>query len=203
LQSAQVSYKQGGLVMKKRGLLLGCVLSMSICANAAPLKLQSVYSKITEGPDCAYEQSATEESDIKYDCPGPVAGVRTLLHRGGDYDHLAVFIDGQQFSLWEPMVSVGAWAGIGNKKGVVEWLFIGRKPLSRSTLKALIVRFEGTRVNADGEAAGTRSELAVFELNAGKLCWKGNFADNAAARRAVLNADCKAPLNPAEPDSAG
>ncbi len=191
--------------MKKDSLLLGCAFSLLLYANAAsaaPAKLQSVYGKITDRPDCAYEVSATEENDLMYDCPGPVAGVRTLLHRGGDYDHLYLFIDGQRFSLWEPMVSVGAWAGVGNKKGVVEWLFAAGNPRSRAKLKAFIVRFEGTRLNADGEAAGTRSQLAVFGLSAGGLCWKGNFADNVTARQAVVNAACEAPLNPTEPDSA-
>jgi hypothetical protein len=192
--------------MKQRGLFLGFTFSLLLCANAAsaaPPKLQSVYGKITDGSDCAYEVSATEDNDLMYDCPGPVADVRTLLHRGADWDHLYVFVDGQRFSLWEPMVSVGAWSGVGNKKGVVEWLFAPGKPRSRAKLKAFIVRFEGTRLNADGEAGGTNSQLAVFDLNAGNLCWKGNFADNASARKAAVNADCKAPLVPSEPESPG
>lgn len=192
--------------MKQRGLLLSCGLSITICANAAsaaPPKLQSVYGKITDGPDCAYEASAFEESELMYDCPGPVAGVRTLLHRGADWDHLYLYADGQRYSLWEPMVAVGSWSGVGNKKGVVEWLFAPGKPRNRAKLKAFIVRFEGTRLNADGEATGTRSQLAVFDLNAGNVCWKGNFADNASARKAAVSSACKAPLVPSEPTSPG
>jgi hypothetical protein len=193
-----------GAEMTRRILLSGCALAFTICASAAsaaPTKLQAVYGKITDGPDCAYEQSATEENDLMYDCPGPVAGVRTMLHRGGDYDHLYMLIDGQRFSLWEPMVAVGAWSGVGNKKGIVEWLFTSGKPLNRSKLKAFIVRFEGTMLNADGEATGTRSQLAVFGLSAGSLCWKGNFPDNATARKAAINEDCRAALNPSEPET--
>lgn len=192
--------------MTRKFLLSGFALGLSVCAtvaSAAQPTLQSVYGKITDGPDCAYEQSATEENDILYDCPGPVSGVRTLLHRGGDWDHLYLFIDGQRFSLWEPMVAVGTWSGVGNKKGIVEWLFANGKPRSRSNLVGLIVRFEGTVLNKNGDATGTRSQLAVFDLNAGAYCWKGNFAGNAAARRAVTTATCKAILEATEPDSTG
>jgi hypothetical protein len=189
--------------MRRHILIRCCALGLLICANAAtaaPPKLQSVYGKVTDGPDCAFEESATDENDTMYDCPGPVDGVRTLLHRGGDWDHLSLSVDGQRYSLWGPMVEVGSWSGVGNDKGVVEWLFTPGKPRNRAKLKAFIVRFEGTRLNADGEATGTNSQLAVFDLNVGRLCWKGNFADNASAREAAATAVCKAPLVPAEPD---
>ena len=178
--------------------------SLLICASAAsaaPSKLQSVYGKITDGPDCAYEQSATEENDIAYDCPGPVSGVQTLLHRGGDWDHLHLFVDGKRYSLWEPMIAVGSWSGVGNKKGVAEWLFMAGKPRNRATLKAFIVRFEGTRMNADGEARGNNSQLAAFDLSPGALCWKGNFATNVAARRAVTDGACKTMLEASDPET--
>ena len=72
----------------KAGILPSVLLAGSaLCADfafAASPGLQAVYGQITDGPDCAYEQSATEENDNLYDCPGPVAGVRTLLHRGDD-----------------------------------------------------------------------------------------------------------------------
>jgi hypothetical protein len=190
--------------MRWKFLLSGFALGLSVCAiaaSAAPPTVYSVYGKITDGPDCAFEQSATEENDVMYDCPGPVPGVRTLLHRGGDWDHLYLFIDGQRFSLWEPMVAVGIWSGVGNKKGLVEWLFVTGKPRSRARLKALIVRFEGTLIDKNGDANATRSQLAVFNLNAGKLCWKGNFATNAAARTAVANAACKSDITVSEPES--
>jgi hypothetical protein len=174
--------------------LLASIVALAEPASAA--RLQSVYSKITDGADCAFEQSATEESDLMYDCPGPVAGVSTLLHRGADWDHLYLSIDGQSYSLWAPMVTVGSWSGLGNKKGLVEWLFTPGKPRNRAQLKALIVRFEGTMLDADGNAKRTRSQLAVFGLSAGSLCWKGNFGDNAKARAAVATTACKAPLEP-------
>lgn len=190
--------------MKSDGYLKYSVLGLLLCTSgalASPAKLQSVYGKITDGRECAYEQSATEEKDILYDCPGPVAEVRTLLHRGDDWDHLYLTIDSHRYSLWEPMVAVGTWSGVGNKKGVVEWLFAAGKPRSRAKLKSLIVRFEGTVLNADGEAKGTRSQLAVFDLTTSKLCWKGNFATNAAARKAVINAACKSSLTESEPEN--
>jgi hypothetical protein len=190
--------------MKSRILSNVLLAGSALCADfafAASPGLQSVYGEITEGPDCAYEQSATEEKDILYDCPGPVADVRTLLHRGDDWDHLYLLMDGHRYSLWEPMVAVGTWSGVGNKKGVVEWLFVAGKPRSRAKLKALIVRFDGTVLNADGEAKGTRSQLAMFDLSEGNLCWKGNFANNAAARKAVVNAACKSSLTESEPEN--
>jgi hypothetical protein len=180
--------------------LLGSLLSADLVLAASP-KLQSVYSKITDGPECAYEQSATEENDILYDCPGPVADVRTLLHRGDDWDHLYLTIDGARYSLWEPMVAVGTWSGVGNKKGLVEWLFVAGKPRSRASLKSLIVRFEGTILNTDGDAMGTRSQLAVFDLTKGGLCWKGNFAENTAARKATKHGVCKSEITLSEPES--
>lgn len=189
----------------ERSILIGCFgIGAFLCASAvsaAPASLQSVYGKIIAGTNCAYEQSAIEEDDILYDCPGPVQGVRTLLHRGGDWDHLSLFIDGARYSLWEPMVAVGSWSGLGNKKGVVEWLFTQGKPRNRATLKAFIVRFEGTRINADGEARGTNSQLAVFDLSLGALCWKGNFASNVAAREAVTGGACKTMLEASEPEN--
>ena len=193
-----------GTAMRRTISLSGGPLGLLLCANAAlaaPSSLQPVYGKITDGPDCAYEQSATEENDILYDCPGPVSGVRTLLHRGGDWDHLSLLIDDQRYSLWEPMVAVGSWSGVGNKKGVVEWLFAAGKPRNRAALKALIVRFEGTILNADGDTKGTRSLLAVFDLSAGRLCWKGNFANNTAARKAATNAACKSGLSLSEAEN--
>jgi hypothetical protein len=189
----------------KRDRYLKCsALGLFLCttaAFAASPGLQSVYGKITDGPECAYEQSATEENDILYDCPGPVAEVRTLLHRGDDWDHLYLTIDSRRYSLWEPMVAVGTWSGIGNKQGVVEWLFVAGKPRSRAKLKALIVRFDGTVLNADGDVKGTRSQLAVFDLTKGKLCWKGNFANNAWARKAATSGVCKSGMRVSEPES--
>lgn len=181
-------------------LFAGSALYADFAFAASP-GLQSVYGEIIDGPECAYEQSATEENDIVYDCPGPVAEVRTLLHRGGDWDHFYLIIDGHRYSLWEPMVAVGTWSGIGNKKGVVEWLFATGKPRSRAKLKSLIVRFEGTVLNADGEAMGTRSQLAVFDLTKGELCWKGNFPSNASARKAATSAVCKSGMRVSEPES--
>lgn len=174
------------------------MVSGSFAVTAAPAKLHSVYGKITDGPDCAYEQSATQEDDLMYDCPAPTEGVRTLLHRGDDWDHLYVLIDGKRYSLWEPMVAVGTWSGLGNKNGLVEWLYSDNKRRGRVQLSGLIVRFEGTTLNADGDAAGTRSALAVFNLSAGKLCWVGNFKNNVAARNAAQSGACKAPLTLSE-----
>lgn len=177
------------------------LLCGSIAAQAAPAKLHSVYGKITDGPDCAYEQSATEENDLMHDCPGPTGGVRTMLHRGADWDHLYVLIDGRRYSLWGPMVAVGTWSGVGNKNGLVEWLFTDRNRRDRAQLHGLIVRFEGTALNANGDAAGTRSALAVFNLIAGKLCWIGNFKTNQEARKAARSTACKAPLSVSEPEN--
>jgi hypothetical protein len=174
--------------------LLAFILAIAQPASAA--RLQSFYSKITDGPDCAFEQSATEESDLKFDCPGPVEGVSTLLHRGADWDHLHLSIDGKSYSLWHPMVRVGTWSGFGNKKGLVEWLFEPGKPRNRARLKALIVRFEGTVLDSDGNAKGTRSQLAVIDLTQGRLCWKGNYSDNAEARAALKSASCNLALEP-------
>jgi hypothetical protein len=160
----------------------------------------SIYTRLTNSNICAVEVSALAEEggDEKYDCPGPVANVGTLLHRGADWDHLYLRIDGQQYSLWEPMVAVGSWSGFGNKNGLAEWRFVGGKPKTRATLTTFIVRFEGTMLDKDGNGAGTRSRLAVFGLTPGSLCWKGNYVDNVSARKAAVSAPCMTMLTPEE-----
>lgn len=181
------------------GYLLAPTLLFAAGAQAAGPT--SVYTKLTDSNECAAEISALEGNDgsESYDCPGPVAGAGTLLITGGDWDHLHLLIDGNQYSLWEPMVAVGSWSGIGNKLGIAEWRFKNGKTKSRASLQAFIVRFEGTVMGNDGNAKGTRSELAVFGLAPGKICWKGNFATNAAARKAATSGACKTMLKAETP----
>lgn len=181
------------------GYLLASALIFAASAQAAGPT--SVYTKLTDSNECAAEISALEGSDggESYDCPGPVAGTGTLLVTGGDWDHLHLLIDDKQYSLWEPMVAVGSWSGIGNKQGIAEWRFKNGNTKSRASLQAFIVRFEGTVMGSDGNAKGTRSELAVFGLTSGKICWKGNYATNATARKAATSAACKTMLTAETP----
>lgn len=173
-------------------------LVAATAAQAAPSL--SIYTKLADSNECAAEISALAGSGggEAYDCPGPVANVGTLLLTGSDWDHLHLLIDGKQYSLWEPMVAVGSWSGLGNKQGIAEWRFSGKKPRSRASLQAFIVRFEGTVMGSDGNAKGTRSQLAVFGLTPGKICWKGNYATNAAARKAATGAPCQKMLTAEE-----
>jgi hypothetical protein len=180
---------------------LGAALSGTFLA-AAPAKPTSVYGKLFDAPDCKVDIAEGDEngpSSEEYDCAGPIAGVRTVLLTGNDWDHLWLKLDGKSYSLWEPMVSVGSFSGVGNRKGIVEWLFAPGKPHNRARLKSFIVRFSGAVMGEDGNFKGDRSQLAVFDLTQGKLCWKGNFGNNTAARKAATDAPCKTMLKAEDP----
>jgi hypothetical protein len=182
--------------MKLRPLAV-FALAISASAQAVPAKLQSVYGKVFDAPGCKVEKDEGGENgpaSEEYDCPGPVAGVRTILLTGSDWDNLTLVMDKKNYSLWEPMVAVGSFSGVGNRQGTIEWLFAPGKPRNRTRLKALIVRFEGAVMGDDGNFKGGRSQLAVFDLTAGKPCWRGNFDDNVAARTAAESGQCQAPL---------
>jgi hypothetical protein len=175
---------------------------LSSAADAAPAKLQPVYGKLFDAPGCKVdidEGSEDGPAGEEYDCPGPIAGVRTVLLTGGDWDHLLLKLDGESYSLWGPMADVGSFSGVGNREGIVEWLFAPGKQRNRARLKSFIVRFEGAVMGEDGNFKGGRSQLAVFDLTQGKLCWKGNFGDNAAARKAATDAPCKTMLKAEDP----
>jgi hypothetical protein len=173
-------------------------LGLGLCstlAGAAPAKLQPVYGKVFDAPGCKVEKfnmrDEAEPEGEAHDCPGPISGVRTEYAVGGDWNPLTLTIDKKNYSLWSPMVKVGSFSGVGNKTGTIEWLFAPGKPRNRARLKALIVRFEGGVMNEDGNFTGSRSQLSVIDLTPGKLCWRGNFDTNAAAREAAENGQCK------------
>jgi hypothetical protein len=181
-------------------------LALPTTATAAPAKLTSVYGKLFDAPGCkvdAYAGGDDGPASEEHDCPGPIAGVRTILSTGSDWDHLAVVMDKKHYTLWEPMVAVGGFSGVGNRKGTIEWLFNSAKGRKRANLAGLIVRFEGAVMGADGNISGSRSQLAVFDLTAGKPCWRGNFNDNVSARNAAEAGTCKAPLQTIDDRVAG
>ena len=84
------------------------------------------------------------------------------------------------------MTQVGGLSGLGNKNGIVEWVFHTQNPATRDTLDGLIVDKNNKNRNA----------LAVFDLHKDRVCWKGNYIDNNAARKALESAKCKTPLIP-------
>jgi hypothetical protein len=156
-------------------------------------ELASRYTRANDKKICRYVSvaaSAQGPASCEFSCDGPVRGVTTRLLSCYDYEHLLFRIDGRWFSTWSAMTAIGGMSGLGNREGVVEWLFEpGAR--TRATLAGLIVRFQG--VDADGRQ---KSALAVFSLRPGRICWKGNFATNAQARAAAADASCEAPLTP-------
>lgn len=166
-----------------------CAMTCAFGPTAAePASPSSVYTKVNDPASCTYKNSEGDDSgptSCEYLCDGPVAGVKTRLLSCGDWDHLYIQIDGAWRSTWKAMTAVGRMAGIGNKNGVIEWVFDGGKLTSRQQLQGLVVRFNGTNDNNQ-----PRQALAVFGLQKGEVCWKGNFNSNEAARAAVHDAAC-------------
>jgi hypothetical protein len=185
--------------MKRIGRpILAAGLAVALSAPAQAADFVSRYTQVNDRKACRYTESKASNDDpasCEYSCAGPVAGVRTRLLSCSDYEHLFVQLDGGSYSTWGPMVAVGAFSGLANKTGMVEWAFSpGGRP-SRDNLEGLIVRFQGT----DSETGKNRNALAVISLRAGQICWKGNFATNEAARAALATDGCKEELKPEKP----
>jgi hypothetical protein len=180
--------------------MLLSISSLAITSLAAkPAAENFTYSKLFDAPGCVIEKSPDgggEPESETYTCPGPVSGVRTELLTGSDWDHLYILLDGQKYSLWGPMTQVGSWSGVGNAKGLAEWGFAPGKPRTRGNLRSFIVRFSGTLLSNGGETQKQRSQLAVFGLNKGRICWRGNVGDNAAARALAATSTCKSVIAP-------
>jgi hypothetical protein len=175
--------------------MLGLMVPPSLAQKPkAPAQQAYVYTKLSDAKTCQFSQDAPaneEPQSETYVCPGPVKGIETRLLRGDDYDHLYLKIDGRAYSLWSPMVAVGAFAGMANADGTSEWVFTGGKAKGRANVTGLIVRFRGTSMNSDGMPGRTQSQLSVISLIKDKICWKGNFATNAQARAALAQSPCK------------
>ena len=164
------------------------------------LLADSIYTKAADTSkesSCSYKEtkeSSAGPGDCEYICNGPVAQVQTRLQTCADYDHLWLKIDGVEFSTWEAMMQVGGFSGMGNKKSLVEWVFAG-KSHTRDNLLGAIIRFNG---NKDPNTSKSSSELAVFGLKKGEICWKGNVKDNEGARNLLSKGVCKEQLKKAE-----
>ena len=173
---------------------LGLAAVLSCWAGAASVAAEnlSVYTSVNDRKACSYKKTEASKDgpeSCEFRCDGPAPGVKTKLLSCYDYEHLFVGIDGKSYSTWEAMVSVGNFSGLANKSGVVEWVFAAGAKKDRANLKGLIVRFQGS----DSESR-SQNALAVFSLKPGGICWKGNFASNEAARAAVDDGACRAPL---------
>ena len=182
--------------MRRIGLLaLGGALAAGAAAQAA--ENVSLYTSVNDKKACAYTHIKASDDgpeSCAFSCKGPVSGVSTKLLSCYDYEHLFVKLDGKSYSTWGAMLAVGGFSGLGNKNGTVEWIFAPVGPPSRASLKGLIVRFHGVDQNNKG-----RNALAVFSLQPGQICWKGNYPANDAARAAVDGAACKSPLTEEQP----
>jgi len=177
-----------------RPILAAC-LAVAFLAPAQAADFVSRYTQVNDRKACRYtETKASNEgpASCEYSCAGPVAGVRTRLLSCYDYEHLYVGVDGKWYSTWAAMTAVGGMSGLGNRKGVVEWAFSpGSAASGRDQLAGLIVRFSG--VDPDNRP---KNALSVFSLQPGRVCWKGNFATNEAARAALATEGCKQELKP-------
>ena len=182
--------------MRRIGLLaLGGALAAGAAAQAA--ENVSLYTSVNDKKACAYTHIKASDDgpeSCAFSCKGPVSGVSTKLLSCYDYEHLFVKLDGKSYSTWGAMLAVGGFSGLGNKNGTVEWIFAPGGAPSRASLKGLIVRFHGVDQNNKG-----RNALAVFSLQPGQICWKGNYPANDAARAAVDGAACQSPLTEEQP----
>ncbi len=172
-----------------------CGLGLAQRASAADV---SRYTSVNDRKACRYtEVKASQDGpdSCEFRCDGPVAGVKTKLLSCYDYEHLFVQLDGKSYSTWGAMTSVGGFSGLANKNGVVEWVFDAGAPPSRASLLGLIVRFQGVV----SETGKSRNALAVFSLRPGRICWKGNYPANEAARAALDGAACQSPLPEEQP----
>lgn len=187
------------VVLSIAGMVLGIEPADAKPAAKKPSNASAniVYTKLFDAPGCM-EQKGPEEGSEKqlYECPGPIPGVLTQLLTGSDWDHVYLLIDGQKYSLWGPMTKVGSWSGVSNPKGLVEWGFAAGKPKTRANLNSFIIRFSGTQIADDGMTQKQRSQLSVFGLQKGRICWRGNAADNAQARAFARSAICKEVVQP-------
>jgi|WetSurMetagenome_2_1015567.scaffolds.fasta_scaffold235603_1 hypothetical protein len=186
-------------ISKTAMLVLGAFCATAPGSAAAPAQSSSQYTKVNDRAACQFKEDKADEQgpgSCEFLCNGPVAGVKTRLLSCYDYEHLYFQIDGNWYSTWSAMTKVGGMSGLGNKNGLVEWVFDGEKPTARSDLQGLVVRFNGT----DGESGKAGQALAVFSLQKGGVCWKGNYADNGAARAAVREAKCQEALAPEKPE---
>jgi hypothetical protein len=183
-------------------MLAVSVFFPALCASAPesaadPAPFSSKYTKVNDRAACQYKEDAGNEGEgpgsCELLCNGPADGVKTRLLSCSDYDHLFFQIDGNWYSTWSAMTKLGGMAGLANEKGLVEWVFDGEKPTARRDLQGLIVRFKGGGVEP---GAKPQQALAVFSLQKGGVCWKGNYTDNAAARDAVREAKCQETLAP-------
>lgn len=189
--------------LKTATLTLGASF-LAFCASAPgsavePAQSSSKYTRVNDRAACQYKEDkgeGGEPASCEFLCNGPVDGVKTRLLSCYDYEHLHFQIDGNWYSTWNAMLKVGGMSGLGNKNGLVEWVFDGEKPAARRDLQGLVARFNGT----NAETSKTEQALAVFGLQKGGVCWKGNYADNAAARAAVREAKCQETLEPEQPE---
>lgn len=178
--------------------ILAAFLAVAVCAPARGADFVSRYTQVNDRKACKYTESKASNdgpASCQYSCAGPVAGVRTRLLSCYDYEHLYVGLDGKWYSTWTAMLAVGGMSGLGNRKGVVEWAFApGSTASGRDQLEGLIVRFSGA--DADNRP---KNALSVFSLRPGRICWKGNFPTNEAARAALATEGCKEELKPEKP----
>lgn len=168
-------------------------VAATIACSGAQAADVSRYTSVNDKKACAYTHTKASDDGpeaCEFACKGPVAGVSTKLLSCYDYEHLLVNIDGKTYSTWGPMLAVGAFSGLANKNGMVEWVFAEGAAPTRASLKGLIVRFQGTV----SETNKNRNALAVISLKPGQICWKGNYPQNEAARAAVDGAACQSPL---------
>lgn len=179
--------------------LLALAVAPPVVNAAGAAAFDSEYTTVNDKARCQFKEEPSQNGEpesCRFLCDGPLPGLKTLLLSCHDWEHLYFHTDGKWYSTWSAMTKVGGFSGIGNKKGLVEWVFDARRPRTRHALQGLIVRFQG--VKGDGETTG--NALSVFSLREGDICWIGNYADNVSARAALGEAECREPLTPEEKD---
>lgn len=171
-----------------KSVLILFALTLSAASAQANDLVFGIYQSITDPQGCVRLIDEEAESGITFECPPARTDFPSVvLHRGNDYDHLLIVSGDVSFSTWEQMLQVGGFSGVGNEKGIVEW--VGRKIDGRILPEGLIVRFSGV---ANLESMEMRSRLAVYGFNrdsitgvATGVCFKGLAKINEEARSLV------------------
>lgn len=165
-------------------------LLLLLSTYSSAQKVSPIYTSVNDKKSCEYKETKNNEQEIEsceYVCKGPNEEIKTRLQSCAEYENLFFLFKDKWYSTWNAMSKVGGQAGLGNKKGLVEWVFLEpKKPSKIPILQGLIVRFNG-----QDESMKNKSELGAFKISDTNVCWVGNFKDNSAARKALTKSECK------------
>lgn len=180
--------------------LFASVLAIIFSAGAvSAAEYVSTYQSLYDKQACQYTQivNQDEPSFAKYVCSGPVEGIVVELTTESEFEGVVVTIGSQKYDLYQQFSAVGHWSGLGNDKGLIEWMGV-KGSNGYVDPKGLIIRMSGVINSGDPDNQKTVKKLAVYGINGDKLCFKG-FApqtseENEKAREMVKTGKCVSPV---------